>query len=330
MNFRESKKILAEIKKAKNILINAHRGPDPDSIGSALSLYYVIKKMRKNVRLVCPSAVNFDLDYLKHLDKIETVNFAKFDFSKHNLLVTLDSADWYMVSGDRKIPKPDINIIKIDHHETGEKYGNINLIKKEMSSNAELMYYLYEDWGIKITKDLAMALLVGIIGDTGVFRYPNTTTKTLRLAADLIDKGADKERIVASIYSNLDINILKFWGEILREMKFDKKYKFAWAAIPYQTYEDYGKPIEARSMAAGLFAQNVKGVDFGMIMVEDIKKRLSVSIRSKAGFDISPLAVEIGGGGHENAAGAKVSRMEFDSAVKKVLQIARKFAKNNK
>lgn len=330
MHYKESKKILSEIKKAKKILINSHRGPDPDSVGSALSLYYVIKKMRKNVMIICPSEVKFDLEYLKHFDKIETVNFSKFDFSKHDLLVTLDSADWYMVSGDKQTLKPDINIIKIDHHETGQKYGMINLIKKDISSNAELMYYLYQDWAVKITKDIAMALLVGIIGDTGAFRYPNTTDKTLRLAADLMEKGADKELIVASIYSNLDIKILKFWGEILREMKFDKKYKFAWSAIPYKLYEDYDRPVEGRSMAAGLFAQNIKGVNFGMIMVEDIKKRLSVSIRSKAGFNISQLAEEIGGGGHENAAGAKVSGMDFDEAVKKVLQISRKFAKKRK
>lgn len=330
MHYKESKKILAEIKKAKSILINTHRGPDPDSIGSALSLYYVVKKLGKKAEIISPSEVYFNLNYLKHFDKIKTINFSKFDFSKHDLLVALDSADWSMVSGDKQIPIPDIPIIKIDHHETGEKYGKINLIKKNMPSNAEVMYYLFEDWGIKITKDLAMALLAGIIGDTGVFRYPNTTTQTLRLAANLIEKGADKEKIVASIYSNMDINILKFWGEILREMKIDKRYKFAWAAIPYHIYEDYGKPVEAKSMAAGLFAQNVKGVDFGMIMVEDIKKRLSVSIRSKAGFDISALAVEIGGGGHENAAGAKVSKMEFDGAVKKVLRITRKFAKENK
>jgi phosphoesterase RecJ-like protein len=290
----------------------------------------VVKKLGKKAEIICPSEVNLDLGYLKHFDKIETINFSKFDFSKHDLLITLDSADWYLVSGDKQIKKPDIPIIKVDHHGTGDTYGMINLIKKDMPSNAELLYYLYQDWGIKITKDLAMALLVGIIGDTGVFRYPNTTTNTLRLAADLIDKGADKERIVESIYSNLDIKILKFWGEVLSEMEFDEKYKFAWSAIPYEVYKDFDKPVEARSMAAGLFAQNVKGVNFGMIMVEDIKKRLSISIRSKAGYDISRLAVDIGGGGHENAAGAKVPGMEFDSAVKKVLQIARKFAKNNK
>jgi len=133
--------------------------------------------------------------------------------------------------------------------------------------------------------------------------------------------------IVSSIYFDLDFNILKFYGEILKAMVFDEKLNFAWSAIPYKTFLKYGKPIEARSMAAGAFAQSIKNSNFGIVMVEDGKSKLSISLRSKKGYDISPIAMAFGGGGHESAAGAKLEGLEFDEAVEKVLLVARAFAK---
>jgi len=100
MNYKESKEILAEIKKAETILLNCHRGPDPDSIGSALALYGALKKLGKKVVIICPSdELPRNMKFLKNYGKIlKGVDFAKFDFSKFDLFIVLDSSSWGMVS----------------------------------------------------------------------------------------------------------------------------------------------------------------------------------------------------------------------------------------
>jgi len=326
MNYKESKLILKEINKANRILLNCHKGPDPDSIGSALALYGVLKGMGKEPKIVCPSPIPTDLNFLKEVKKINTINFGDFDFSNFDLFITQDSASWPMVSGAKEILKPDIPIIVIDHHITNEKFGKINLVDPIIASNAEILYLIFEDWGVKINSDIALCLLTGIIADTGVFRYPGTTARTLEIASKLINRGADNNLIVSNIYFNMDFKVLKFYGEILHSMQFDEKHKFIWSASPYVKFKEFGSNSDVKSMAAGAFAQSVTGANFGLVMVEDSPKRLSVSLRSKKGFDISNLATKLGGGGHESAAGAKVEGMEFDEAVEKVLSAARKFA----
>lgn len=329
MNFKESKKILNKIKKSEMILLNCHKGVDPDSAGSALALYEVLKGMGKDVTIICPTPVQSDLKFLEGYKQITTVNFEDFDFSRYDILIAQDSGSWDMVSGNSTVPKPSIPIIVIDHHKTNERYGSINLVDPGCSSNAQLLYLILQDWKVSINKKVGGYLLTGIIGDTGAFRYPGTTAQTLEIASDLVNKGSDKDEIIERLYFDLDFKILKFYGEVLRVIKFDKKHKFIWSAIDFETFKDYGDIVEAKSMAAAAFAQSVKGANFGLIMVEVTKKRLLISLRSKKGFDISALAKDLGGGGHESAAGGKIEGLKFSRAVKKVLTTAREFAKKN-
>jgi len=99
MNYKESKEILDEIKKTKKVLVNCHRGPDSDSVGSALGLSKVIESMGKEVLIICPSEVPVDLKFLPGSEKIKRVDFASFNFSNYGLFIAIDSSDYSMVSG---------------------------------------------------------------------------------------------------------------------------------------------------------------------------------------------------------------------------------------
>src|SRR3989304_2761044 len=146
MNYPLSQKLLEEIKKAKKILVNCHRGPDPDSIGSALALYEILTGMGKDVRVVCPSEVSqLNLDFLENFKKIETIDFSKFDFSDYDLFIALDSSSWDMVSENKEMKVPDISIIVIDHHKTNTKFGGINVIDDKTTSTGELLFLIFED-----------------------------------------------------------------------------------------------------------------------------------------------------------------------------------------
>ena len=332
MNYPESKKILAEIKKAKRILLGCHRGPDPDSIGSVLAMYEVLKGLDKNVMVVCSSEELSDrVSFLSSYSKIKKgVDFSKFDYSKFDLFITLDSSSWGMVTGDKEIAIPGIPLAVIDHHRTNPRYGTINLVDVNSTSVGEILYRVFQDWGVNLDKVIATDLLTGIIGDTGAFRFPGSTEKTFKIAGRLMELGADKDNIIFNIYRSSSFNLIKFYGEVLSGLNFDSKGKFVWAAVPYDKYKKFGKPSSAKESTASLFAQVVEGTDFGLIAVETEKDTLAVSFRSRTGFDTSEIATALGGGGHVYASACTIEGLPFDEAVKKVLTVARKYAKKGK
>lgn len=331
MFYKESIKILEEIKKAKRILINCHRGPDLDSIGSALAFRNVLLSLGKEVEIVCTSETLYDdLSFLKGYKFIKPgVNFSKFDYSKFDLFVILDSASWSMVSTDYLLHSPNIKKIVIDHHHTNERFGDINLVDEERSAVGELLFLLFNDCNFTIDSSVATALLTGIIGDTGIFKYPNTTVKTFEIAAKLMQKGADREIIIKSAFRNYEFELVKFWGDVLALAKIDKQNRFVYSFIPYEVFEKWGKPENAKEIVTDMFAQATKDTDFGFVALEKEKNKLSISFRAREDFDTSMIAKELGGGGHKAASGGRVENMPFNKAVQKVLRIARKYARQN-
>lgn len=327
MNYEESKRILEEIKKADRILVNCHRGPDSDSVGSALALFRVLEQMDKDVSIICPSDLPNDLKFLKDSELVKRVNFTTFDFSEFDLFVILDSSTYGLVTGEKDSDKPSINSVVIDHHYSNEKFGKLNLIDPNMTSTGELLFNIFEDWEVDIDKDIAECLLTGIIGDTGSFQYQNVGEKTLRTAADLIGKGADKDKIIYNIYRNIDFKEVKMWGKFVESMMIEDN--FVWSAISLSTYKDFGEYPYAKEDVANLFFPIVKDTDFGIVMVETSENVLSVSFRARSGFDVSEIAKEVGGGGHKAAAGAKIEGLPYQEAVNKVLTVARKYARKN-
>lgn len=336
MNYQQSPKILEKIskacpsgvKKAKRILINCHYKPDADGIGSALAIYLALKKIGDfEIELICPSKIPESYSYLPNFEKIKQVNYSELVFSKYDLWIIADAANWWQISGILDFAPPKIDVINFDHHETNEVGFENSVISKGLSSTTELLYNVFEDWGVKLDKDIATCLLSGIIGDTGVFRYTNVTSRTLEISKRLIDLGADKNMIVMKTYGSIPFSEMKFWGRILGLMQFEKDYNFVWVAISLDEYEKYGRPSEAKSASASNFASIVDGTNFGIVMVEEKKDFVTCSFRSRGDFDISKIASELGGGGHKEAAGARIVGLSFDEAVKKILEVARKYAK---
>lgn len=328
MNYQKSAKIKERVKKADKILVNAHRSPDPDSIGCALAMYRVLKDMGKKVKVICPDRVNGEYGFLKDIGKIEKVDFSSFDYKDFDLLITLDSSSWHMVTRNKGIEVFDVPIAAIDHHKSNDGFGDVNLVDETVSSCAEVLYLVFEDWGVEVGEDTATYLLTGILGDTGVFRYPSVTPQTMDVARELMERGADKDEIIFNVFSSADFELLTFWGEILRRMKKEKE-GFVWSAVPNRVFKKYGEPALGKETAASTFAQIVRGTNFGIIMVEDRPGVLALSLRARDKVDVSKLAGSLGGGGHKEAAGAKVEGKKFDEAVEFVINMAKDFARKN-
>lgn len=331
MNYSESLPILEEIKKASKILINCHRSPDSDSVGSALGLSRALEIMGKDVLVICPSDIPPDLQFLSGSNEIaKRVDFSNFNFSDYDLFITLDSSSYGMVSGSNEIEKTkDVPIVVIDHHPSNTGYGIINLIDEKMTSTGELLFRLFEDWEVSPDQITANCLLTGIIGDTGCFMYQNVGEDTLKIAARLISLGADKDNIVYNIYRNINFSELKVWGKIIENMQMDKVNRFVWSTLSVTDCKDYVNLENVKEDAANLFFSIVRDTDFGIIMQEMEGGELSVSLRSRSDFDVSQIAKELGGGGHKAASGVRIENIPFDEAVEKVLSVARKYAKKD-
>ncbi len=318
-NYSLSKSILEEIKKADNILINVHRNPDLDSIGSATALYQALIKIGKKTTLICPHEIPENFKFLKDADKVETINFSDFDFSVYDLFLIADSGSYDIVTGSKEIKPPNIKKIIIDHHQTNNWTEFVHkLLDIESSSTAEIVYKLLLDWEIEIDSEMATSLFSGIASDTVFFKYEKNSKKTFRIATELLEKGADKDKLIEQAFDSFDFNLIQTMGEFLTKMK--KENGFVYSIMDYETFLKFGKHRGARETVANLFARSIKGFDFGFIAVEYEKEKFAVSFRSKKDTDVSQIAKNLGGGGHKNAAGATVYG-KIDQVIKKIKEI---------
>lgn len=328
LNCRIAKEIFLEIKRVSHILLAVHVSPDIDSVASVLALDTVLEKLGKKTRIISFGQIPQRLFYLQGIEKIEHADFGKIDLKDFDLFVVLDCAAERMITRSdypQKFPEK-FKIINIDHHVTNTKFGDVNFIVF-LSSTAEILYELFKSWKIKIDKDLASLLFAGIFSDTGCFKYSLTTSDTLRSAADLMDEGASLNNEVLHQFRSYNMNTLKYWGKVLENMELDESGKFIFSKISCQEKEDLGISADDIQEAASLFAPIVEGTEFGIILIEENCNLIRGSLRSRDDFDVSKLAVGLGGGGHKQAAGFSLE-LPHEEAERKVLEIARKFINN--
>jgi len=327
MYYQQSAKILETINKFKNILINVHRNPDLDSIGSSTALYKALIKMGKNVTLICPHEIPENLNFMKGANMVKTINFKEWAGTRPaptDLLLILDSGSYDIVTGSKEINLPPIKKIIIDHHLTNNWKDYVyRLLDTKASATAEIVYSLLTDWGVDIDKDISTSLLSGIAGDTVFFKYPKDPAKTFSDVSKLLKNGGNYKLLIEKFNDSLSFGFVKLLGEFLKNMKQEGRLPagrqgFVWSAVDYETFKKFGCPRGARETVADSFFRSIKDIDFGIAMIEDEKGKISLSFRSKGDCDVSKIAEKFGGGGHKNAAGTSV-KGEFKKTVKEII-----------
>lgn len=301
-----------------------------DSIASSLALKKVIENMGKKVMVLSPDEISYKWNFIGNISEITVKkDINGFNFDDFDLWIMTDTSGWEHVRLDGRPEK--IKIVNIDHHQKSEKDDAINLIDLKSSSTTEILFDLFKDWEVKIDKPLAQLLLTGIVFDTDFFRNLNTTMRSHQSAADLIELGADNSILVKKIDNDLELNQLYLWRELLNNFKIEEEYNFVWSAISYDFYNKYPVSQSITSIASENIFRRIENFDFTAVMCETRPGYLGISFRSiNPDFKILPIAIELGGGGHEVAGGASVEGLPFKEAVKKVLEVARKYAKKYK
>jgi phosphoesterase RecJ-like protein len=313
------KKIWAEIKKAKNILLTLHPSPDGDSVGSNLALYHVLTKMGKKVTLL-----GGDSEFPKRFlsmpgsDKIVPQNFFKINPEDYDLFIIADISNEKQISkqGNIIIPKT-LKTIVIDHHASNLKFADINLTDENAPATCQLVYDFLEAEKINFTKSVAVCLFIGLYTDTGGFKYFNTNYKTFLTAANLSKIYPDFNKIIFEIENNDQPDRLKFLSLMLGSITTHVSGKVAIASVDFKTIE---KNNISNSVVNGSdianFVKSVIGWEIGISMIEAQPNLIKISFRTRDSnkYDLTKISTALGGGGHKVAAGVTLNDISLPKA----------------
>ncbi|MCR5278142.1 MAG: bifunctional oligoribonuclease/PAP phosphatase NrnA [Lachnospiraceae bacterium] len=290
-----------EIENAATIGISGHIRPDGDCIGSTMGLYLYLRKVYpdKAVRifLETPAAI---FGCIKDLDRIEDASnvtdrfdvFFCVDCGKDRL----GEAEKLFDSAARKI--------NIDHHISNTGTGDVNYIVPTASSASELVFDLFDK--DKLDEDIAKALYIGIIHDTGVLQYSNTAPKTLNTVAELIKFGFDFPALIEETFYEKTYLQTQIMGRALLESMLLMDGRVAVSQVDKKMMDFYR--VDSKDFE-GIVNQlrNIKGVEVAIFMYETAFQEYKVSLRSGGVINVSKIAQFFGGGGHVRAAGCNLT-----------------------
>ncbi|QJP35309.1 bifunctional oligoribonuclease/PAP phosphatase NrnA [Nonlabens sp. Ci31] len=334
MNKDQIQNLQQELSTAKKIVIVPHKNPDGDAVGSVIALYGYLIQLGHQVSMISPNDFPSFLKWMENSDLF--LNYEKEKeqsdrlIEKADLIFNLDHNAFHR-AGDMEsiLNEVDATFVMIDHHQQPDDFATYTYSDTSMSSTCEMIYHFLEMMNDtdKINPAMAAAMYTGILTDTGSFKYRSTTSTTLRVAANLVDKGANSEAINRKIYDVNTPSRMKLLGVALSNMVILEKYRTAYITL---TQKDLNDNNFKKGDTEGFvnYALSLDGIVFAQIFIEkESEAIIKTSLRSKGDFDVNQLARENWeGGGHKNAAGGK-SDLSMTETIKKLISILPSYEK---
>lgn len=303
------RKIKELLDNADSIGITSHIRPDGDAIGAVVGLGLALISSGKTVEMVLKSGIS---KTFLHLAGTELVQKA---FSSNcDLFIVLDCGDIERTGGILNGHQVDI---VIDHHVTNKSFGKINLAVPDSVATCAILAEHMPAWGLKIDERVASALLSGIISDSIGFRTSNTTAHSLRIAADLMDKGADITRLYNKALVSRPYESVSYWGYGLS--KLERENGLVWTTLSLEDRNNADYKDEDDADLTNILS-SIEDIDVAVLFIEQKKNHVKVSWRARPGLDVAAIADSLGGGGHPAAAGADIkgSLLEVKEMILKI------------
>jgi len=300
----ESRKAIAdEIRSADRFLLTTHENPDGDALGSLLALHHILGQLDKD-SVMFLAAKEFPLPVEYRFLALEEVFHEPPADLADRVVVFLDCGNIDRMPVDW-LHQGDGRILNVDHHHDNTRFGDVNLVDTGASSTAEIVFGLGKELGVELTPEIASALYVGLVTDTGRFSYENTRPDTHRMAAELIEAGVDVADTYRRLYERVPIEKLRLVSRALEKLEL---VNGCGLAITYITSEDYRQTGAGEVLTEGIvdYLRSLEGAAVAALVRDkaDGPAARKVSLRSvNDGVDVSKIARERGGGGHERAAG---------------------------
>ena len=284
------------LKAAKKLVIVSHVSPDGDTLGSSLALMHALCMLGKEVIMNVDDDISTVYSFLPGI--AEYRRFAPEESVDADLLVIVDAS-----SADRAGNALDVvkspAVLNIDHHKTNTRFADYLYLDSDAAATAEIIYSLLLEMGIKLTRDIATCIYEGIYTDTGSFKYSNTTSRTLKTAAALLNYGVNPSLISDNmeLKSRSQVEMLR---KVLETLTFLKNGKIAYIEIPLELYNHN---VETDAFIS--YPRYVEGVEIALLFKQVEANLTRVSFRSKE-IDVAKVALSFGGGGHKKASGCSI------------------------
>ncbi len=316
--------VVARLRTARCVLTICHENPEADALGAALALALALEARGARATPVCADPVPELYAFMPAIERFRTEPNPALDY---DLIVVLDCGELERVgpvlaTDDalfRRVP-----IVNIDHHKSNPGFGTVNWVDPEAAATCEMVTLLLQVLGVPLTaaeRAIADALMAGLVMDTATFQHPNTTPRTLRVAAELVGAGAPLSAISRLLYRTKPDVQLRLFGRVLARIESELDGRLVWSTL---TLEDLAATGAVPAFSEGiidLLAQAKAGQIALLFKEQNGETRLSIRTPD-GGPDATVLAARWGGGGHARASGATI-RLPLAEAIPVVLAEAR-------
>ncbi len=313
---KKAKKFRQLIDAADKIAIIGHIHPDGDCIGSNLAMYNYINENYKGKTIdvydeKCSSSFSVLSGYRKIKHEPVTTGY--------DLAISIDVSDMDRLGIFKEMYNSAITTICIDHHVSNKGFGDFCYIVPEASSACETMCDLLDM--DKVSAKTANCLYLGMVHDTGVFKYSNTSRKTMELAGLLIEKGAKPEVIIDDTFYKKTYKQNKLMSRVVLDSQLHEEGKIISGYITKELF----KEMKCTTMDTDGIVEQLRltdGVEVAIFAYHRTKKTIKFSLRAKSYVDVNVIATTFGGGGHIRAAGFETEET-FEEALEKVIELAK-------
>ncbi len=306
----------------ERFLVTTHVRPDGDALGSEVGMVGLLRHLGRDVRVVnaSPTPPRYDfLDPDGRLFEQFGVKVQPEDLADRRALVILDLSSWSQLGPMADFVKGfDGPKVVIDHHVSEDDLGATVLKDTTAEATGSLVFRASKWLGVPISPLMATGLLTAVAMDTGWFRHPTTRPETLRMTAELVEHGAEIERVYRLLFERNTLGRLRMMGEALADLKTELDGRIAYTVVTLDDFQRTGAiPPDTEDLVD--YTVSLRGVEVGLLFIEQHRGGMKVSLRSRNGFDCARLAAQFGGGGHRAAAGANLPETGPES-VSRVLE----------
>ena len=300
----DSTEVVDALRKGERFLVTTHENPDGDALGSLLATKLALEGLGKDAVMYLAGTGPLPAEYafMGLGELLRTLP----DDAEERTVVAVDCANERRLGPDPQLLADAPLVIDIDHHHDNSRFGDVNLVVPQASSTSEVLRDVFDALGVALSPEIAEPLYVGLVTDTGRFQYSNTTPRALRLAADLVEAGADVHRVFQGVYETVQFAKLKL---LARALERAQVYEGGRIVISHLVRTDFAEVGAEEPYSEGIIdsLRAVEGADMAALIREPpsgVGPARRVSLRaSTGGLDVSAIARGAGGGGHRQAAG---------------------------
>lgn len=310
-------KLLTNIRKSKSFLISTHINPDPDALSSELAVALFLRSLGKRVCIMNEEAVP---ERFKFFPQVKLIK--KYDArirQRFDAAIIVDCGDLERIGAVRSLISGGQTIINIDHHVTNDYFGDINWVKPQASSTAEVLFDILKGSRFVMTRDIAMLLYMGIMTDTGSFRYEMTSAHTHAVVSSLLAYRIPITELYRKLYESVPLADIKLFAKVVADFKIFFRGKVALVELPKKVFVKFSQDFDLRDKIFK-YLRTIKDLDVIVILTEHGPDITRVNLRSQGQVDVARLASRFSGGGHSRASGCVIEE-NMKIAGKKILAV---------